>query len=217
MSSLAFSECSHLQMTHLLTSLHILMSVSYLKPLLENPSSTVTTWLSMSPSDLKWDSFNDVFSFRNKEITHVAKSGNYARCFKIGVSFLAKNCFTKNVVREGTLLWCKIHLSSWRFHPFPCMNFCKYSRAWRSNACYLFWRNEFVMDNSFQIKKADQQSFVLWFWHSCFFGLGTSDLFHWKLLYFAFGSYWKTKVTSPGTIYIKSLGPFNNPFILISD
>ena len=82
------------------------------------------------------------------------------------------------------------------------------------NDCFLWWVI-FVMDNSFDIIKADQHGLNLWFWHVCFFGLGDPGLFRWRLWRSGiFGSYWKTQVSSsPVTILFPKGWVLPKPFL----
>lgn len=64
----------------------------------------------------------------------------------------------------------------------------------------LFWRNRSIMDNSCDIRNADQYGFHLWFLYLCCFKSWKLELFHWRLQ-FVSGSLWKTEVSLAITVF----------------
>lgn len=154
--------------------------------------STVVTLLWMSSSGSKWDPFKG-FIFKNtKNLMSQIECGG---CCSTGIYFcqrlLQLECYVRRctVLKQNSLLQPKMSFST--ILETECMIEC------------LFWRNKFVMDNSFDTstkKSTYQHDFDASLWHVHFFSLGDPGFCHWILWHFVSGSYWETHVSSLITI-----------------
>jgi hypothetical protein len=135
----------------------------YYERLSQSSCSAVVSLPWMSSSRLKWNPFQEIFTFRNLKRQQDDKSGEFSESSNSDVYFLAKIRFTASDVWEISFLWKSNSLSKYLAFVVEFL-FMTIPRLEKTLLSLLFRRNGFVMDNFFRTMKADQSAlFQVWY------------------------------------------------------
>jgi len=143
--------------------------------------------LLMSSSDSKWDTFKDIFSSGIMKKPHGTKSCEY-KCTVDVFIFWPKITLPKVIHVKVCCHDAESICPPKNLFLFQWMSCHRHSKTSNKNAWLTVWRNEFIMYNSFDIRRWDYHDFDLWLWHSHFYQSQRLWIFPSEMLTFCYST-----------------------------